>query len=138
MQTTIYHEQSIVQVKKPADRSKLVLAYTSLITLVGLGATAYAMLHLPENTTGLLLFVVLGVIAEFTSMERFITSHSRVSVSSIVVIASIAAIGPSAGVLVYVASGLATGITSSLDKINAQKAGLHCFKEPVLTQECGP
>jgi len=128
MQTTITSSQSVAHKARPVDRSRSILAYTSLITLAGLTAVAYSLKHLPVDRTGLLIFVVLAVIAEFTSTERFIHSHSRISVSSIVVVASILALGTSAGILTYVASGLATGITTSLEKVDKKQKRASLFR----------
>ena len=95
-------------------RSNWVNAYTRLVIVAGIGVLVYALLHLPGNIGGLWLFMGLGILSELTSIHLFANSRSTVSMSSIVAIASIAAIGPSAGVFVCLVSGITTGITTSL------------------------
>jgi putative nucleotidyltransferase with HDIG domain len=65
-------------------------------------------MHLPEDLVGLGLFVLMAILAETTSVELFDSSHSQVSMSSVVAIAGIIALGPTAGVITYLASGIAT------------------------------
>ena len=96
------------------DRSQWVLVYTSTIAAIGLPISFYALFHLPADRMGLALFVFMSIIAELGSVQLFQTSRSWVSMSSVIAIASIVALGPMAGVLTYLASGLTTGIRTTL------------------------
>jgi putative nucleotidyltransferase with HDIG domain len=90
-----------------------------MVTLAGFGVIVYALHHLPENTGGLWLFILVGVLSELTSIHLFANSRSTVSMSSIIAVACIVAIGPSAGILTYLASGLTTAITTSLQAMKS-------------------
>jgi putative nucleotidyltransferase with HDIG domain len=94
------------------NRPTLAAIYTGFFPIVGLVIVFYTFFHLPNDLAGLCIFILLGAIAELTSIELF--SRSTVSMSSIIAIASIVAIGPIAGALTYLASGLTTAITTSL------------------------
>ena len=95
------------------DLSTWISAYTISVALVGAALVALALQRLPEDIFGLLLFAGLAALAELFSVELFVTSrNSRVSVSSIVAIASILLFGPMAGVLTHMASGIVTGVTN--------------------------
>jgi len=91
-----------------------VLVYTSTIAVIGLPISLYALFHLSADRIGLALFILMAIIAELGSVQLFQTSRSWVSMSSVVAVASIVALGPMAGVLTYLASGLTTGIRTTL------------------------
>lgn len=110
---------SQISPRNPALRLEWVNVYARTITVAGLGVIVYTLHHLPENTQGLWLFILLGILSELTSIHLFANSRSTVSMSSITAIACIVAIGPSAGVLTYFASGLTTAITTSLRAIKS-------------------
>jgi putative nucleotidyltransferase with HDIG domain len=91
-----------------------VWVYTSTIAAIGLPISLYALFHLPEDRIGLAFFMLIAIIAELGSVQLFPTSRSWVSMSSVVSVSSIVALGPTAGVLTYLASGLTTGIRTTL------------------------
>jgi putative nucleotidyltransferase with HDIG domain len=97
-----------------------VQVYTYIFSLIGGGLVIYSLFHLPENWQGLLLFAGIAALAELMRVELFVSSRfSSVSVSGIIAMASLLALGPTAGVLTHVTAGLMTGITTSL---GSQKA----------------
>lgn len=96
------------------DFSRWVPLYTGTIILLGVVILLVALTHLPAHRLNLLLFAGMATLAELGSVKLFISSrHSHVSVSSMIAIASILALGPFAGVLVYVTSGMMTGIKTA-------------------------
>jgi putative nucleotidyltransferase with HDIG domain len=96
------------------DFSRWVPWYTGTITLLGIVILLIVLTHLPAHRLSLLVFAGMAAIAELGSVELFINSrHSHVSVSSMIAIASILALGPFAGVLVYVTSGMMTGVKTA-------------------------
>jgi putative nucleotidyltransferase with HDIG domain len=95
-------------------RFSRVTAYTHAVTSAGLLILVFAIRHFSIIPNGLWLFILLGVISELTSIHLFTNSRSTVSMSSIIAVASIAAFGPLAGIFTYVASGLTTAITTTL------------------------
>lgn len=97
-----------------AERARWVNWYTSTIAVIGLVITLYAFLHMPKNLSGMALFVLMAVVVELASVELFQNSRSQVSMSSVVAIASILALGPWAGVITYLASAITTAVTASL------------------------
>lgn len=99
---------------RTTDRSRWVLIYTSTIAAIGLLISIYALFHSSVDYIGLALFILMAITAELASVQLFQTSRSWVSMSSIVAIASIVALGPLAGVLTYLASGFTTGIRTTL------------------------
>lgn len=99
---------------RTTDRSRWVFIYTSTIAAIGLMISLYALFHLSVDRIGLALFILMAITAELASVQLFQTSRSWVSMSSIVAVASIVALGPLAGVLTYLASGLTTGIRTTL------------------------
>ena len=103
-----------------------VLVYTTAVTIIGLVIAAFALTRLPDNILGLILFAVLAGISELFSVELYASSRSRVSVSSIIAIASILVFGPMAGALTHMVSGLMTLITTTLnsDQPEDQRASL--------------
>ncbi len=102
------------QPKKSRPRIQWVQRYTSAVTILGLAVVLLSLFNLPQDRVGLLLFTLLAAIAQFYDVELFHSSHSRISVSSIIAIASILVFGPFAGALVHVISGLVTLVTTSL------------------------
>jgi HD-GYP domain-containing protein (c-di-GMP phosphodiesterase class II) len=101
------------------NRARWIDIYTQSIALLGLAIAALAFWHLPADLPGLALFVVMAILAEAASVELFDSSHSQVSMSSVVAIASILALGPMAGVITYFATGIATVIKTR----NGEKKG---------------
>jgi putative nucleotidyltransferase with HDIG domain len=96
------------------DFSRWAPWYIGAITLLGIAILLVALTRLPAHRLGLLLFAGMAAIAELGSVELFISSrHSHVSVSSMIALASILALGPFAGVLVYVTSGMMTGVKTA-------------------------
>jgi putative nucleotidyltransferase with HDIG domain len=86
--------------------------YTSAVAVLGLAIVLFALFDLPQNLSGLLLFIFLAAAAELGSVELFVSSrNSNVSVSSMIAIASILLFGPLAGALTHSASGLMTAVT---------------------------
>ena len=79
--------------------------YTTTISAVGAIALGLAFLNAPADWQGLALFALTAAIVELTSTTLFENSRSRVSVSSIVALASIFAFGPWAGAITHMASG---------------------------------
>lgn len=96
------------------SRQEWVSRYTLGVIVLGAGITLLALSHVPEDRLGLLIFAVLAGITELSNVELFASSRSRVSVSSIIAVASIPLFGPWAGALVHLCSGLMTFITTSL------------------------
>lgn len=94
--------------------SPLLPVYTTLIAVFGAVIVLVSLLRFPEDVMGLVLFAGMASLAELANVELPSSSHSRVSVSSVVGIASIMAFGPLAGAFVHVASGLTTLITTTL------------------------
>jgi putative nucleotidyltransferase with HDIG domain len=101
--------------KQTSKRKLFVRLYITSILLTGIPIIYTAFANLPEDTIGLLLFITMGVLAEATSVELFNSSHSQVSMSSVVVIASIITLGPMAGPIVYLACALATAMKMHSD-----------------------
>lgn len=93
--------------------SQWVAWYTGGVIVLGSVVILLACANPPADLFGLLLFVMLSAAAEFSGIELFTSSRSRVSVSSIVAIGSILALGPMAGVLTHMASGLMTLVTTT-------------------------
>jgi len=114
METSSATTSATVSNHRTTDRSRWVFIYTSTIAAIGLPISFYALFHLSADRTGLALFILMAVMAELGSVQLFQTSRSWVSMSSVVAVASIVALGPTAGVLTYLASGLTTGIRTTL------------------------
>lgn len=100
--------------QKQFHRSRWIAIYTSAITLIGFTIVLMALLDLPDNRFGLLLFASIAVVAELGSVELFSSSRSSVSVASIIAVASILLFGPWAGVIVMLVSSATTVLTSTL------------------------
>jgi putative nucleotidyltransferase with HDIG domain len=89
--------------------------YTTIVILLGLVIVSFAVYALPSDRLGFLIFALLAATAELTSIELFVTSRqSRVSISSVIAIASILLFGPLAGALTHMASGVMTAVTTKL------------------------
>ena len=108
----------------PRKRQKTinwVLVYTTTITLLGAVIMAAALLNLPQDWVGVLVFSFMVVIAEVASVELFHTSRSSsVSVSMIVTLAAVIYFGPLTGVLIQIAVGVANTITATIKGRNAE------------------
>ena len=109
METSSEATSAAVSNHRTADRSRRVYIYTSAITAIGLAISFYALFHLSTDRMGLVLFVFMAIVAELGSVQLFQTSRSWVSMSSVVAIASIVALGPMAGVLTYLAKHVDAG-----------------------------
>jgi putative nucleotidyltransferase with HDIG domain len=93
------------------------LVYTTLISIGGGVFFFLALLHPPRDLPGLAVFALLVVLAEMANVELFHTSRgSSVSVSMIVTMAAILAMGPMAGVLIEVVNALANSAHANLNK----------------------
>jgi putative nucleotidyltransferase with HDIG domain len=99
------------EVKKEQERSTWVFLYTSVVTVLGIAIIVLALRDPPQDRFGVLLFAILGVIAELFSVELFVSTRgSRVSVSSVIALASVILFGPLAGALTQTFAGLITPI----------------------------
>ncbi len=85
--------------------------YVGAIVLVGATLAVLAVLSLPARYGGLLLFMGLAGLSELMAVELFRTNKTRVSVSAVVATAAMVVVAPLAGVVIYLASGLASVIT---------------------------
>lgn len=103
-----------VTASRAEEPTRKVQRYTITVAAIGLVVALFAVLHLPQDRTGLILFMFIAVAVEFTSIELFQNSRSQVSMSSVIAVAAIVALGPFAGVLTYLASGITTAVTTSL------------------------
>src|SRR5215212_7266023 len=99
---------------KEASKTRWIAWYTNAVTVMGLGITLYALVHVAIAWPSLLLFASAAAIAELTSVELFANSRIRISVSSMIAIATILVFGHLAGALTHLASGLMTAITTTL------------------------
>jgi putative nucleotidyltransferase with HDIG domain len=81
--------------------------------VLGIVILALAASQIPVDKIGLILFVSMAVVAELTSVELFVSSRSRVSVSTIIAIATVLVFGPLAGVFSQAAAGLMSILTTS-------------------------
>lgn len=100
----------------------LVNPYTWGVAAVGLAILLAALFELPGDLFGLLLFAALAGVAELGSIELYLGSRGRVSVSSVIAIASVLTFGPLAGALTYLASGLMTLVTTTLFQQEPEQA----------------
>lgn len=91
--------------------------YTGFVSAVGLSLLIPALLQSPNDKIGLLTFAVMAVLAELLSVDLFFRSrNSTVSVSGIVGLASIVALGPLAGVLIHLVTSIASVFQTALSK----------------------
>jgi len=94
--------------------SPLLTVYTTMVSVMGFLILVVAIVSLPEDCMGLVIFAALAAIAELANVELLSGSRSRVSVSSVVGIASIMVFGPLAGALIHMVSGITTIVTTTL------------------------
>ncbi|MFU8772295.1 MAG: hypothetical protein ACNA8H_07730, partial [Anaerolineales bacterium] len=88
--------------------------YIYTVIIFGVITVLIAFTNFPIDWWGLLLFAGLASIAQLGDVELFTSSRSRVSVASIIGIASILLFGFMAGALVLMFSGVMTAITTTL------------------------
>ena len=89
--------------------------YTSTVSLLGIAILVKTCLSLPEDRTGILAFALAGALTELFSVQLFQSGRdTRISVSFVLAIAGIIAIGPAAGILTQAISGLTTMVTTSI------------------------
>lgn len=104
------------------DLSHWVPAYTFIIMLFGVGILGLAVAHPPQDLLGLFLFAVLAAVCELSNVELFRSSHANVSISLIIAIASILALGPFGAVFVQMIAGVMTGAKIALGQ-NQKRPG---------------
>ena len=98
-----------------------VMLYTSGVSLVGTAILVAALLNLPEDWVGVLVFSLMVVVAELASVELFHTSRSSsVSVSMIVSLAAVIYFGPLTGVLIQLSVVVANSISTAMTGRNAE------------------
>jgi putative nucleotidyltransferase with HDIG domain len=91
--------------------------YTNTVSLIGGLIVITALVNLPPDLVGLAVFAVLVILAELFNVELFHNSRgSSVSVSMVVTMAAILAMGPQAGVLIEVVSASANSVNSYIFK----------------------
>ena len=88
--------------------------YTYGVAAMGAIFLIFALVQLPEDWPGLLVFALLAALVELINTEMYTSSRSRVSVSSVIGIAAIMLFGPLAGAVVHVANGFMTAVTTSI------------------------
>ncbi|MBI5934775.1 MAG: HD-GYP domain-containing protein [Chloroflexi bacterium] len=109
-------------VNKLTEKANLVPIYTGSFSIIGLAILFYSLTQFPSDWTGLLAFAVVACIAELARVELFLSSRfSSVSVSGMIGLAGIIAIGPFAGVLIQSVSGFTTALTTSISRESPQK-----------------
>lgn len=96
--------------------------YTGVVIGLGLVVLVLAVINLPSDHTGLVIFIGMAALAELANVQLFNISRSRVSVSSVIGIAAILLFGPYGGAITHIASGLTTIITTSTNT-SVQKDG---------------
>lgn len=88
--------------------------YTTLISFAGLSVILLALLDLPADRTGFLIYVGMGVLTELLSVELFSSMRgSRVSAAAIISLAGMLTFGPLPGALINTACGLAASLVSA-------------------------
>lgn len=97
--------------------------YTSTVTAIAVGLSLYLFVYIPHDWFGLLLFALAAALVELTSVELYINSRSRVSVSTIIAIAAIVVFGQAGGALAYLTSGIMTAVTTSLLQTERPESG---------------
>jgi putative nucleotidyltransferase with HDIG domain len=107
--------------KPQIDRSRYVTIFTTAISILGVVVVVYAFTQRPIDVYSLALFAFLAGITEAFGVELFSSSHSRVSVSNIIAIASILLFGPMAGVIVQLMTGLTAALAAS--SLNQPQSG---------------
>jgi len=114
MEAKVVADNMPVMLREKRNLSQWVLLYTSVITALGVVIVLFALTDLPEDRLGLILFASLAAVAELSSVELVTSSRSRVSVSSVIAIASILVFGPLVGALTHMISGVMTAVTTTL------------------------
>lgn len=94
--------------------ARLVSLYTIAVVVGGIVVVTLAFFNLPADLFGMVLFAATAALAELTEVELFTNSRSRVSVSSVIAIAAMVALGPFAGVLAHLFSGAMTILVTAL------------------------
>jgi putative nucleotidyltransferase with HDIG domain len=102
--------------------------YVTGIVLAGILVLVLALTNHSKDWFGLLIFGCAAGLTELLSVELFTTSRSRVSVSSIIAMASIPLFGPYAGALTHLFSGAMTVITTTLRSEQAEKGRVSWLK----------
>lgn len=82
--------------------------YILIVCIAGFYITLLAIAYYENAWRTLFLFALLGVIAEAAHVKLFVKSQSAISLGFVVAIAAIVTLGPWAGVLTHLTSGLAT------------------------------
>lgn len=100
--------------------------YVIIVSMAGFGTTILAITLYNHEWRVLILFAVLGVVAESAHVRLFAKSRSAISMGSVVAVASTVALGPWAGVVTHLASGMATFVPGFLWR-KQRKAGLKSF-----------
>jgi putative nucleotidyltransferase with HDIG domain len=108
--------------------TKWLFKYINSITLIGGVIILLALVNLPDDWIGLFIFGALAGLVELLSVELFASSRSRVSVSSIIAMASIPLFGPWGGVLTHMFSGIMTIITTTLRSEQPEKGRVSWFR----------
>ena len=112
----------------PDDRVQVVRplrAYTTVVSVLGIGLLAWSLSTISPSLPGVLLFVVLVAIAEWTNIEVF-ASKIAVSISSAVTFATLLLYGPLSSALVGIAGGLvATAVNALVDRRQGKTRGTH-------------
>lgn len=98
-------------------------AYTIIVSLIGAAIVLWALANLPADWPGLLVLAGLAAVAEWTNVELFPATRSRVSVSSVVALASMLLFGPCGGALTHAVSGITTAFTTALQKTDLEQTG---------------
>jgi putative nucleotidyltransferase with HDIG domain len=98
-----------------SSRARWVPIYTRAISFLGLGFVVFALSSLPADRPGLLFFACMAALAEFFSVELFVSSRgSRVSVSSAITVAAILVFGIQGGVLTCLVGGSVAAFNTRL------------------------
>jgi two-component sensor histidine kinase len=99
------------------------LAYTSLVTALGLALLIWSLIRLPAALPEWFLFLGLIIIAELTSSEA-IAPQMLFSVSSAVAVATLLLFGPLAAALAYMIGGMVITLAADRLKIRSSRAPL--------------
>lgn len=100
--------------KRERDNTQWVLLYIAMVSLAGLYITALAITSYQGSGGVLLLFAVIGAIAELANVKLFAKSHSTIAMGFVVAMAAMVTLGPWAGVLTHLACGAATVVPTYL------------------------
>jgi putative nucleotidyltransferase with HDIG domain len=120
MEAKVTNILDVLNKKKRAPLGWLPI-YTNSVAFVGFAIVMFALIYFPKDWFGLILFALIAAFAELSDVELFKSSRSRVSVSSIIAIASILVFGPMTGVLTHMVSGIMTAVTTSLRSQQSEK-----------------